>query len=116
MRRATAAHDDKHAGARTEGAPHGVIHRSRGLRPPSAQCCPLILISRWSIHWTRAIQVDRTATRHARRRWNAMAIRVGPMNNPKKPKAIKPPNTPRTVSDKGMLIPNPISHGLTKLS
>lgn len=42
-------------------------------------------------------------------RWQAckrvsiMAIRVGPMNRPKKPKAIKPPKTPRIVSNIGKL-------------
>ena len=31
-----------------------------------------------------------------------MAIRVGPMNRPKKPKARKPPKTPRMVSGDGI--------------
>jgi hypothetical protein len=36
---------------------------------------------------------------------------VGPINKPKKPNAINPPNTPRIVSNIGISIPNPISHG-----
>jgi hypothetical protein len=45
-----------------------------------------------------------------------MAIKVGPMNRPRKPKAMKPPKTPRMVSDIGILTPKPMSQGLMKLS
>ena len=44
------------------------------------------------------------------------AIRDGPMNKPRKPKAMNPPKTPRIVSDRGILMPTPISKGLMKLS
>lgn len=39
---------------------------------------------------------------HGRSRTNMMAINVGPMNRPRKPKAKKLPNTPSMVSDMGM--------------
>ena len=52
------------------------------------------------------------ATRHACSKVNMMAIRAGPMNKPKKPKAIKPPK----ISDIGIAMPTPISKGLMQLS
>ena len=57
-----------------------------------------------------------TAARHACSRVNMMAIKLGPMNKPRKPNAMKPPKTPRIVSDIGISTPKPISQGLTKLS
>lgn len=43
---------------------------------------------------TSAAECAEIAARHACSKVNMMAIRVGPMNRPRKPKAIKPPKTP----------------------